>query len=136
MAHELPDDMEKLVYFTRRFIDGKRVIAWGYKQTCPKCKKALLGKPKDPKTGKPKIRSKDIVCPECGYSIPKLEYEADVDIIADYDCPHCGKHGQSTLKYVWKTRNGVKTLRFTCEHCGGNIDVTKKMKEPKSKKKK
>ena len=29
---------------------------------------------------------------------------------------------------------GVKTLRITCEKCNGNIDVTKKMAEPKKKK--
>ena len=134
MVYKLPDDMEKLVYFSRRIINGKLVIAWANKKKCPKCGKALMGKPKDPKTGKIKIRSKEIICPACGYTLPKDEYESGIEVIADYDCPHCGKHGQSTAPYKWKTRMGVKTIRFTCEHCGKNIDITKKMKEPKSSK--
>ena len=137
MTLTIPEDMEKLVYFTRRKLEPEgRVFTWVNKEPCPKCKKGLMGKPKNPKTGRPKIRATEYVCSECKFSIEKEEYEATLQANYKYDCPHCKKEGDAQGPYKRKTIQGVQTLRVQCEHCGGNIDVTKKMKEPKVKKKK
>lgn len=134
MTLELPTDMNSLVYFTRRKTDDLKVIAWVNKELCPKCKKGLMAKPKDPKTGRPKVRSKEYICEVCGYTLEKEEYEPTLKAHAVYTCPHCKKEGESTVPFKRKTIQGVPTLRIVCEHCGGNIDITKKMKEPKKKK--
>lgn len=137
MAITLPESMEELVYFTRRKLteenEGK-IVCWVEKKTCPKCKKELMSKPKDPKTGRPKIRSKEYICPACNYVEEKAEHEASLSAKAIYTCPHCKKEGEATAPFKRRTIKGVSTLRLTCEHCGGNLDVTKKMKEPKKKK--
>ncbi|MCA9478721.1 MAG: hypothetical protein KC535_06235, partial [Nanoarchaeota archaeon] len=62
MALELPENMDSLSYFTRRKADNWKAIAWVEKGTCPSCNKGLMEKPKDPKTGKPKIRSTEYIC--------------------------------------------------------------------------
>lgn len=134
MSLQLPDDMEKLVYFTRRKTDDLKVICWAEKLPCEKCKKGLMAKPRDPKTGKPKIRATEYVCGECGHSEEKKAHEAKLTAHAIYTCPHCSKEGEASGPYTRKTVQGVSTLRLHCEHCGGNIDITKKMKEPKKKK--
>jgi DNA-directed RNA polymerase subunit RPC12/RpoP len=135
MGLTLPDDMDKLVYFTRRKLEPQgRVIAWVDKGLCPKCKKGLMGKPKDPKTGRPKIRATEYVCDSCGHSEEKKSYEETLQANAVYTCPHCNKDGESTQPFKRKLITGVQTLRIVCQHCGGNIDITKKMKEPKKKK--
>ena len=136
MALELPESMESLIYFTRRKINDKLVICWVDKAPCEACGKGLMEKPRDPKTGRPKIRSQEYVCSECGASEPKKNHEEKLIAKAKYACPHCGKDGEAQAPYKRKTIQGVKTLRMNCEHCGGNIDITKKMKEPKKKKKK
>lgn len=133
MALELPESMESLVYFTRRKIEEGKVIAWSDKNTCPKCKKGLMGKPKDPKTGRPKIRATEYQCDACGYTEPKAEHEATLQANIIYTCPHCKKEGEQTIPFKRKNIKGVSTLRAICDHCGGNIDITKKMKEPKKK---
>ncbi len=134
MALELPDDMEKLVYFTRRRIDGELVVAWVDKVPCPKCKKSLMSKPKDKKTGRPKIRAQEYICVACGYSEEKKVHEAELKVSVKYSCPHCKKAGEYTGPFKWKSITAVKTIRVVCDHCGGNVDVTKKMKLPKPKK--
>jgi uncharacterized CHY-type Zn-finger protein len=123
-----PTDTKGLVYFTNRTIDGGRVMAWVYKQNCPKCGKALMSKPKDPKTGKPKIRAKEYVCPECSHTVEKKEYEETLTCEAKYTCPHCKFEGETEAPFKRKSINGVQTIRLKCGKCGGNIDVTKKMK--------
>ncbi len=50
--------MEDCIYFTNRTIDSGKIKAWVLKELCPECKKALMSKPKDEKTGRPKIRAK------------------------------------------------------------------------------
>ncbi len=130
----LPDDMEKLVYFTRRKINDCLVITWVEKEICTKCGKGLMAKPKDSKTGRPKIRATEYVCGACGHSEEKQEHEAKLEANIIYTCPHCKKKGEATIPYKRKNIAGVATLRAQCEHCGGNIDITKKMKEPKKKK--
>lgn len=127
--------MEKLVYFTRRKLEPNgKVFVWVNKELCPKCKKGLMAKPRNPKTGRPKIRATEYVCPECSYTIEKKEYEETLQACLIYTCPHCGKDGEAQVPFKRKTIQGVQTLRVPCQHCGGNIDVTKKMKEPKKKK--
>lgn len=133
MALELPENMEKLVYFTRRKINDGLTIAWVEKQPCPKCGKGLMAKPKDPKTGKPKIRSTTYECEACGNEAEKAEYEPTLKANIMYTCPHCKKKGEQTIPFKRKTIAGVSTLRAVCDYCGGNIDITKKMKEPKKK---
>ncbi|MEA3399507.1 MAG: hypothetical protein U9R00_03300 [Patescibacteria group bacterium] len=132
MTYDLPENMDELVYFTRRKLDPNgKVFCWVPKNPCSKCKKGIMAKPKDPKTGKPKIRAKEYVCDSCGNIEDKESYEKTLMAYANYTCPHCGKEGSSKGQYKRKTIKGVSTLRLECEHCGGNIDVTKKMKAPK-----
>lgn len=136
MTFELPESMDNLAYMTRRVIDKGRVICWVNKELCPKCKKGLMGKPRDPKTGKAKIRSTEYICPECEYTVPKKEYEDTLEAFVIYTCPHCEKSGELNAPFKRKTIMGTNTLRVQCGFCGGNIDITKKMKEPKKKKSK
>lgn len=131
-----PESMEQLVSHTLRALPNDGTVRlWVYKQDCPKCKKAKMGKPRDPKTNKPKIRAKEYVCPECGYTIEKKEYEDTLVAEAVYKCPDCGKNGEWTGPFKRKTIQGAPTIRVVCQHCGGFIDVTKKFKEKKVKKK-
>lgn len=93
-----------------------------------------MSKPKDPKTGKPKIRAKEYVCESCGHTEEKNAYEDTLEANIMYTCPHCAKSGEKTQAFKRKVIAGVQTLRVHCDFCGGNIDITKKMKEPKKKK--
>lgn len=128
-----PQSMDELVYFTNRVLaDGKgKVKCWVYRQDCPKCKKAKMAKPVDKKTGQPKIRAKEYICPSCLYKVEKEEYEQGLTAEVKYTCPGCKKDGEATAPYKRKKIEGIETLRFKCQHCGGNVDVTKKMKEKK-----
>lgn len=130
-----PESMEALIYFTNRTLgDNGKIKCWVYRQDCPACGKAKMGKPLDEKTGKPKIRAKEYVCPECNNTVEKAEHEATLTTEAKYVCPECGKEGEATTQFKRKKIDGVDTLRFNCQHCGANLDVTKKMKEKKEKK--
>ncbi len=135
MALKLPESMDELIYWTRRSIGEGKATVWVNKQECPECGKAKMGKPVDAKTGKVKIRAKEYVCPGCGYTVEKKEHEGSLEACAIYVCPECKKEGECIVPFKRKSIQGVQTLRFTCEHCGANIDVTKKMKEKKKKKK-
>ena len=122
--------MEECVYFTRRQLNEKgKVVCWVFREKCPKCNKALMGKPVDSKTGKPKIRAKIYICPECGYEIDKREYEDSLIANIQYTCPKCGYEGEIQVPFKRKKIKGVDTLRFQCEKCKSNIDITKKMVE-------
>lgn len=135
MGFELPKDMSELTYFTRRTLGDKgKVMTWVPKESCTKCKKGLVAKPKDAKTGRPKIRSTEYVCDSCGEEYPKEEYEESLTAYVIFTCPHCGKSGEVKAPFKRKSIAGVKTLRVPCPFCGGNIDITKKMAEPKKKK--
>ncbi|MBW3015510.1 hypothetical protein KY330_03750 [Candidatus Woesearchaeota archaeon] len=127
----MPSSMEDLIYFTNRKLGDGNIKVWVYKQKCPKCGKGLMGKPVDEKTGKVKIRAKDYVCSKCGHTVEKKEYEETLSAEAVYLCPNCKKKGESVVSYKRKSIGGVQTLRVPCQHCGYNIDVTKKMKEKK-----
>ncbi len=132
MKYDLPENMDELVYFTRRNLDPSgKAFCWVPKNPCSKCKKGLMAKPKDPKTGKPKIRALEYHCNSCDNVEEKKAYEETLVAYVNYTCPHCGKEGGAKGPYKRKSVKGVQTLQFKCEHCGGNIDVTKKMKKPK-----
>ncbi len=132
MALEEPTDMNELVYYTSRDLDnGGEVFCWVKRGKCPACGNGFMGKPKDEKTGKAKIRAKEYVCPECGHTVEKTEYEETLTAEAKYTCPECGKQGETTGPFKRKKVKGVDTLRLQCEHCGGNIDITKKMAKKK-----
>ena len=134
MALRQPESMDECVYFSQRFLDAGKgyVKVWVFKQTCPKCKKAIMGKPRDSK-GKVKTRANEYVCPSCGYTVEKQAYEDSSTANAEYKCPSCGHSGEAQIPYKRKNIEGIPTLRFQCAKCHGNIDVTKKMKEKKGK---
>ena len=127
---KLPDSMEECLYFTNR----GEILAWVYKKECPECHKVRMGKPVV--KGKIKIRAKEYVCPECNYTEEKTEHEKSLTLECQYTCPECGKEGEATCPYVRKTYKGVKAFVVECEHCQAKIPLTKKLKEPKKKKKK
>lgn len=134
MALRQPESMDECVYFTQRSLnDGKgSVKVWVFKQTCPKCKKAIMGKPRD-KKGKVLVRAKEYVCPECGYTVEKKAYEDSLTANAEYTCLGCGSTGEAQIQFKRKNIEGVPTLRFQCVKCSANLDVTKKLKEKKWK---
>ncbi|MBN1645897.1 hypothetical protein JW868_02545 [Candidatus Woesearchaeota archaeon] len=129
MTISMPESMDDCFYFTRRVIGNGKVVCWVSKPLCPKCKKAKMGKPVE--KGKVKIRATEYVCPSCNYTVGKAEFEPTLNAEAMYTCPHCRKEGGSTTPYKRKSIGGVQALRFACEHCGGFIDVTKKLAEKK-----
>ena len=134
MALTQPKSMSECLYFTNRTLENNgKVKAWAYKKECPSCKKAVMGKPVDPKTKKPKIRSTEYVCPACGYTEEKKEHEDTLTLQAIYTCPHCKKDGESEAPYKRKSFLGVQSFIVECCHCGGKIPLTKKMKTPKKK---
>lgn len=134
MALKFPDSTEECIYFTNRTIDDKgKAICWVFKEMCPKCGKGLMQKPRDEKTGKPKIRAKEYVCPKCNHAVDKKEHEDTLTANVSYTCPSCQHKGEATTPFKRKMIDGVQTLRVKCEKCNANIDITKKMKLGKSK---
>ena len=132
----VPQSMDECLYFTNRTIGEKgQLIAWVYRKECPKCKKDQMGKPVDKKTGKPKTRAKEYVCPSCGFTEEKVEHEESLHLEAKYTCPECGKEGESSAPYKRKSFQGVQAYVVECEHCGAKIPITKKLKAIKKKKK-
>ncbi|MBN2454259.1 hypothetical protein JXB11_01810 [Candidatus Woesearchaeota archaeon] len=132
MALKKPASMEECIYFTQRTIGKGEVMVWVFKQQCPKCKKALMGKPRD-KKGKVLTRAKEYACPKCGYTVGKEEHENSLMACVEYTCPACGFKGEKQAPFKRKLIDGVQTLRIQCEKCSANIDITKKMKEAKKK---
>lgn len=131
-----PESMEECIYFTNRTINSGKIKAWVFKELCPKCKKALMSKPKDPKTGKPKIRAEEYTCPECSCTIEKQEYEDSLTISIQYTCPHCHNQGELQLPFRRKKiqltdeqgkKKTIDAVRFQCQKCQKNIDITRKM---------
>jgi len=138
MTIKEPESMDELVYFTNRSKNGGSIMAWVYREDCPKCGKAKMGKPKNPKTGKPKIRAKEFVCEECENVIEKEEYEESLNIQVKYTCPKCKHKGETEVPFKWKGTSffdeekqkkvSVKAVVFNCDGCGEKILITKKMK--------
>ncbi len=123
-----PESMDECVYFTQRDIGRGEATVWAPRQDCPKCKKALMGKPRDSK-GKVKTRANEYVCPKCSYKVGKQEYEDSLTAFAEYRCPDCNFEGEAQIQFKRKNIGGVPTLRFQCSKCRANIDITKKLKE-------
>jgi len=138
MTLQEPKSMDDCVYFSNRIVGKGKAKAWVLKEKCPKCGKALMGKPKDEKTGRPKIRATEYVCPECNHTVEKQEYEDTLKINVKYTCPHCNHEGETQAPFKWKNiqrlneetgkKQAIKSIRFQCQKCGENIDITKKMK--------
>src|SRR3989344_4605313 len=96
MPVKIPTSMEECLYFTNR----GEVLAWVYRKTCPKCKKAKMGKPVV--KGKVKTRADVYECPNCQYQEEKAAHEESLKLEARYTCPKCGKDGESTGQYERK----------------------------------
>lgn len=134
-----PESMEECLYFTRRTIgENGSLFAWVYKQDCPECGKAKMGKPVDPKTGKAKIRAKEYVCPECDYTEEKKEHEEKCKLNIIYQCPKCSFEGETSIPFKRKRvqlfnektqkKKAADAFVFNCEKCDEKILITKKMK--------
>ena len=128
-----PASMEDCVYFTRRTLDTKgRAVAWVLRGNCPKCKKGVMAKPRNPNGGV-KIRATEYACMECGHTIEKMAYEDTLTMNIEYTCPHCGKSGEIQTPYKRRTFEGVPCVVFECGACKRKIGISKKMKASKKK---
>jgi hypothetical protein len=129
MAYEIPDSMDNLVYFSRRNIAETRgkTIAWVPKDKCEKCKKGLMSKPLDAKTGRPKVRSLEYVCNNCGNTEEKSEHEKKLSAMIIYECPFCNNKGETTVPFARKSFYGKKAIVFQCSKCKEKLGVTKKL---------
>ncbi len=127
MALTLPESMDELIYWTTRKIGDGQAKAWVYKEDCPECGKAKMGKPVE--KGKVKIRAKYYICPECGHTVDKPEYEETLTANIIYTCPHCKHKGEVQIPYKRKKFQKVDSLVFQCENCNEKIPITKKMKK-------
>jgi len=138
MSLRFPESANECVYLTRRTIKDGKVVAWVFKEDCSKCGKAKMGKPKDEKTGKVKIRAKEYVCPGCGNTEEKKAHEETLICNVEYVCPHCGNKGELQVPFKRKKvqlldeesgkKKAVDAIKFQCEKCGKDILITKKMK--------
>ncbi|MBW2972914.1 hypothetical protein KY346_00815 [Candidatus Woesearchaeota archaeon] len=138
MALRFPESMDECIYFTRRTIKDGKVVAWVFKETCSKCGKAKMSKPKDEKTGKVKVRAKEYVCPACGHTVEKKAYEETLTCNIEYTCPHCGNKGELQVPFKRKKvqvfdeeaqkKKSMDAVKFQCQKCGKDILITKKMK--------
>lgn len=136
MILKQPTSIEECIYFTNRSINEGKVKAWVFRITCPQCQKALLSKPKE--KGKIKLRSDEYICPECGYSIKIQDIEDKLIVNIQYTCPYCKHQGETQIPFKRKKiqifdeeeqkKKTIDSLRFQCENCKKNIDITKKMK--------
>lgn len=135
----IPNSMDELVYFTKRsYGDKGKVMAWSYRGMCPECGKGRMGKPINPKTGKPKIRSKEYECPECSYTVEKEEYEKTLEVEVSYTCKECEHSGETSFPFKRKNvqlydeetgkKKAAKAFVFNCENCDEKIIIAKKMK--------
>ncbi len=135
MALKQPNSMDECVYFTRR--SKPNIVAWVFKEKCPKCKKAIMGKPIGP-AGKVKIRAKEYVCPSCSYTVEKQAFEDTLTANIEYTCPKCNNSGEVQVPFKRKKvkffdeKKGkdvsVEAVQFLCQKCKEKLNVTKKMK--------
>ncbi len=122
-----PESMDEIIYFTQRTIGAGKTRCWVFKQDCPKCRQAPMGKPVE--KGKVRIRAKEYVCPKCNYSVEKKAYEDTLTANVHYVCPSCSFSGYAQIPFRRKMVQGIPTLQFECEKCKSKINITKKMKE-------
>jgi len=130
--------MDECVYYTNRILDKGELTAWVFREKCPKCNKALMGKPKDKKTGKVKTRATEYVCPDCGYTLQKQEYEDTLTVNIGYVCPHCGNKADTSEPFKWKKakiedqesgkKKTLEVIEFKCDKCQNKLNLVRKMK--------
>jgi uncharacterized CHY-type Zn-finger protein len=126
---EVPNSTDDLVYFTNRDLgENGTVVCWVNKEKCVQCGAGLMGKPVDAKTGKPKMRAKEYVCPSCSNTVDKNEYEDTLTANIKYTCPKCSHAGESEIPYKRKKVDKIDSLVFYCQSCDGKLLITKKMK--------
>lgn len=131
MAKELPEDMDELVYFTRRKFKGKgSAIAWVNRIECPQCGEGLMSKPRDEKTGKFKTRATSYVCDACGHEENKKEHQEKLTCEIIYECPFCNHTDETDAGFKRKSFYGAKAVVFECAGCGERLGITKKLKMP------
>jgi len=137
MTLEMPESMDECFYFTNRTLDNGKgnIIAWVKRPLCPKCKKAKMGKPVDPKTGKVKKKADFYQCPACKYEVTCEEFDPTMKVEIQYKCPFCGNEGEAMTEYRRKKFMGVDAYVFECQKCHKKIGITKKMKAVKGKNK-
>jgi len=127
-----PESMDDCIYFTNRDLGELGwAKAWVGKKKCPKCGKAKMGKPVV--KGKVKIRAKEYVCPECGFTEEKTEHEEGLNVEIQYCCPECEHEGEAKTEFKRKSYMGAKAYVFVCGGCGKKLGITKRMKDPKKK---
>ena len=137
MSLKEPESVEECVYYTNRNFSGKgHAKVWVFRNECPKSHKSLMGKPVE--KGKIKIRATEYICPECKYTIDKDEYEPTLLINIKYTCPHCSNSSELSTQFNRKKvtcvdeatgkKKSIEAVRFQCQKCSKNIDITKKMK--------
>lgn len=129
-----PKSMSELAYFTRRKDEFGTVQVWVFREDCTKCGKGKMGKPINPKTGKPKSRAKEYQCPECSFTVEKEEYEDSLTANITYTCPD-GHSGEIQIPFERKRlpiknpktgKNKYKPgIKFNCETCDFEIKVVK-----------
>ena len=139
MTLKEPQSMDECVYFTNRLLDNEGYIrTWVFRELCQKCQKSLMGKPKDKKTGRAKIRAEEYECPSCGHKENKEEYEDKLTANIKYKCPYCKNEDDVQVSFKRKKvqrfneekqkKETVEALTFDCSKCKKRIEVTKKMK--------
>ena len=138
MALKLPNSMDECIYFTNRTMGSGKIKSWVLKAKCSECKKDLMSKPKDPKTGKPKIRATEYVCPSCSHTEEKKSHEEALNACIIYTCPECSHQDEIEIPYKRKNvplinketgkKVYAKALQFQCKKCEAKINITKKMK--------
>ena len=131
-----PNSIDECVYFTNRTLDKGKIKAWVFKKNCPNCN-ILMGKLKDSK-GKVLIRSKEYMCYKCNFKQSEEEFEKDLIVDIKYTCPDCNNDGEIQVPFkrkkiqILNEETGKKTasdaIRFQCQKCSKNIDITKRMK--------
>ncbi|MFT4311988.1 MAG: hypothetical protein ACMXYF_02060 [Candidatus Woesearchaeota archaeon] len=131
MALNEPTSMEDLLYFTNRTLEnGGWAKAWVYRPEAPSGK-GKLGKPKDPKTGKTKVRS-TVYVDDDGNEYPKSEIDPTLLLEIKYRSPFTGEEGETTVPFKRKKYKGVDAFVFE-DAQGNKIPITKKLKEIKKK---
>src|SRR3989338_10429224 len=136
MSLTLPKSTNECVYFTNRNTAKGKLKCWVPKEICPKCKKGLMAKPRDPKTGKPKIRATVYECPDCKHSVPVQAYEDTLTANIIYTCPKCSNNSEIKIPFKRKKvkmfdeelqkETTADALQFQCSKCSEKINVTKK----------
>ena len=139
MTLKEPQSMDECVYFTNRILNNDGFIkTWVFRELCSECNKSMMGKPRDPKTGRAKIRSEEYVCPSCGHKEEKEAYEDKLTANIQYKCPYCKNEGEVQVSFERKKvqrfneekqkKETVEAVVFDCSKCKKRIEVTKRMK--------